>query len=798
MFNHCRSLVHLDLRSMNVGKVKLFDYMFTGCENLRTLDLGGWYTYNAEVMDQLFAGCKRLETLDLSGWRMTGRSAEKMFSKVPKTARVIANDESIIKLLPDGIRVIPCGWHLSEDRHILTIDGELPDWGSWRPAWFRHRRFIEKVVVKQGSRAKTCRSMFDGCVNLKEIDLRELDLSNAHDMTDMFKSCCLVRNVDLGVRNGSVSSISGAFDGCSALREVDLSGWDASSVQSFDRLFAGCEELCAVRCQDEAIRKEVLRLPGAKTSQTDPNAVYFTKSGDGWEFDTETGKLTLTGQLDETPFEEIRDDVRSVEALPGASISNGKQLFAGMSNLAEADLSNLDVSICTDMSTMFYGCTALSSLDLSAWDVSNVLDMGWMFRKCTNLECIQTGPMWDPQNVMNIAYMFEGCTNLRTIGDVLAWSSTSLQSCHSLFESCKSLETVNLCSMDVSKVHNLSSMFEGCSNLRTLDLSDWETYRVTDMRYVFLGCTNLESIDLTGWHIQEDTNTGKMFHQVPQTARVRTDAISVVQRLPEGMPYEYDASGDERRREQVEFCLEKGNGYFYESGFTLYSEYAGDWYEKASVIGMLNENEKASLAWKFEEIGERYLGMVQNYPDNPEYPGKAEEMFAWVEKFGDAEDVYNIAVTYEEAEYLPDHEAKAAKWYEAAAEKGDVDAQFEIGYRYYYGKGVSRNLDQAAKWFEKAASQGLAEAQFAMGVMYDKLPFDEYLEGKGVIRDYKKAAEWYEKAVAQGHAGAMNNLANLYYHADGVHLDRDKAKSLWQKAADLGDEKAKDNLKELF
>ena len=85
-----------------------------------------------------------------------------------------------------------------------------------------------------------------------------------------------------------------------------------------------------------------------------------------------------------------------------------------------------------------------------------------------------------------------------------------------------------------------------------------------------------------------------------------------------------------------------------------------------------------------------------------------------------------------------------------------------------------------------------------MGVMYDKLPFDEYLEGKGVIRDYKKAAEWYEKAVAQGHASAMNNLANLYYHADGVHLDRDKAKSLWQKAADLGDEKAKDNLKKLF
>lgn len=85
-----------------------------------------------------------------------------------------------------------------------------------------------------------------------------------------------------------------------------------------------------------------------------------------------------------------------------------------------------------------------------------------------------------------------------------------------------------------------------------------------------------------------------------------------------------------------------------------------------------------------------------------------------------------------------------------------------------------------------------------MGVMYDKLPFDEYLEGKGVIRDYKKAAEWYEKAVAQGHAYAMNNLGHLYIKALGVPLDKDRAKSLWKKAADLGIEEAEKNLKAYF
>ena len=114
-----------------------------------------------------------------------------------------------------------------------------------------------------------------------------------------------------------------------------------------------------------------------------------------------------------------------------------------------------------------------------------------------------------------------------------------------------------------------------------------------------------------------------------------------------------------------------------------------------------------------------------------------------------------------------------------------------------YGIGVSRNLEKAAKWFEKAASQGNVEAQFAMGLMYSSDTFyDRYIE-KGANKDNKKAAEWYEKAAVQGHAGAMNNLAILYFYAKGVPFNKDKAIELWQKAADLGKEVAKENLKQL-
>ena len=525
--------------------------------------------------------------------------------------------------------------------------------------------------------------------------------------------------------------------------------------------------------------------------------MYFTKSGDGWCFDTEYGKLTLTGELGVNPFEAFKSDVRSVEALPGASISDGTTLFQGMSYLIDADLSKLDVSKCTNMNKMFMSCYNLAFLDLTSWDITKVENMEWMFAWCSKLERVQTGELWNPDRVTDISGMFQGCEKLRSLDDVFAWNSSALRKCSNLFEDCKSLEEVNLCSMNVSKVSSLRRLFKGCTALRTLDLSDWETYRVTVMSEAFDGCIHLESLDLTGWHIQDDTSTKDMFHEVPQTAHVRTDAISVVQRLPEGMPYEYDESGDERRKAQVEFCLGKGYAYFWGAGVVRDYEYAGDWFEKAAITGMLDEFEKESLAWRFEEIGKWYLEVLQEDPDNSEYSQRVDEIFTWAAKFGGAEYAWDIAIMYDEAEPLPDHEAKAANWYKAAAEKGNAHAQYELAYRYMMGKGVPRNPEVSAEWCEKAASQGIDEAQYTMGQMYYYGDLDEIVPSP-FVRDYHKAAEWYEKAVAQGHAEAMLQLGNLYISGLGVNSDRAKAKALWQKAADQGIEGAANNLKKFF
>ena len=79
-----------------------------------------------------------------------------------------------------------------------------------------------------------------------------------------------------------------------------------------------------------------------------------------------------------------------VEKLVKASQSL-EGIFEGLSCASIMDLSGLDVSSATDMSSMFPGCSSLASLDLSSWDASNVGGMEDMFYDCSRLEQIAVG-----------------------------------------------------------------------------------------------------------------------------------------------------------------------------------------------------------------------------------------------------------------------------------------------------------------------------------------------------------------------------------------------------------------------
>ena len=116
------------------------------------------------------------------------------------------------------------------------------------------------------------------------------------------------------------------------------------------------------------------------------------------------------------------------------------------------------------------------------------------------------------------------------------------------------------------------------------------------------------------------------------------------------------------------------------------------------------------------------------------------------------------------------------------AEAGDVESQFRLGSLYDMGYGGPAMASETEKWYKLAAEAGHSEAQNSMGSIYQ------------AEKRYTEALPWYEKAAAQNNALAINNLAYLYDEGLGVEQDREKARKLYLKSANLGEAQAMYNL----
>ncbi|CAI3950557.1 unnamed protein product [Commensalibacter communis] len=89
------------------------------------------------------------------------------------------------------------------------------------------------------------------------------------------------------------------------------------------------------------------------------------------------------------------------------------------------------------------------------------------------------------------------------------------------------------------------------------------------------------------------------------------------------------------------------------------------------------------------------------------------------------------------------------------------------------------------------ANKGDAASQEVLGEIYQTGDY-------GPEKDPFAAKDWYEKAVQLGDVNAMNNLANMYRHGDGVPQDYAKAIELLKKADSLGNKKAAFNIAVMY
>ena len=163
----------------------------------------------------------------------------------------------------------------------------------------------------------------------------------------------------------------------------------------------------------------------------------------------------------------------------------------GMSRLTSLDCRGWQINS-TSIGYMFSNCTSLTSLDVSEWDTSNVTSMRYLLSNDGKLTSLDVSS-FDTSNVTDMTNMFYNCSSLTSL-DVSGWNTSKVTSFSWIFFGCASLTSLNVSKWNTSEAQSFNRMFEGCSSLTSLNMSSFDTSKVTDMGSMFYGCTSLTNL----------------------------------------------------------------------------------------------------------------------------------------------------------------------------------------------------------------------------------------------------------------------------------------------------------------
>ena len=376
MFNGCQALTTLDVSHFDTKNVTDMSGMFSYCRALRTLDVSNFDTKNVTNMKNMFMGCSAptaLSTLNVSNFdtkNVTDMSG--MFAYNPALRIISASEKfvttacehdynmfagctNLVGSVPyDKNKVgkemanyttgyfkykdsIFASFYAVFDEATSTLtfkhDNNRPieafvlNEGSKFPGWYKYHDDISKVVFDTSfanARPTSCYRWFQNCNDLTTIE--GIEYLNTQNVTNM----------------------GFMFNGCSALRTLDLSSFDTKNVTNMEYMFYGCPTL------------ETLDLSN---------------------FDTK-------------------------------NVTNMEYMFKGCSALNTLNLSSFDTQNMTNIQSMFKGCSALTTLDVSNFDTKNVTNMSEMFSSCFGLTTIYASDKFVTTACEFYRDMFAGCTNL--------------------------------------------------------------------------------------------------------------------------------------------------------------------------------------------------------------------------------------------------------------------------------------------------------------------------------------------------------------------------------------------------
>ena len=151
---------------------------------------------------------------------------------------------------------------------------------------------------------------------------------------------------------------------------------------------------------------------------------------------------------------------------------------------------------------------------------------------------------------------------------------------------------------------------------------------------------------------------------------------------------------------------------------------------------------------------------------------------------------YGIARRYALGEGVEKDLQKAFGYYKLSADMGYSSAEYEVGLAYECGYGCEKNPEKAFEYYKKAYEHGWYDAINKYGWCLTN--------NFGTENDYDLAYKVFMEGHEKGIAICTANVGWCYHWGRRVAKNMDKAKEYYKKAADMGNDWAKEQLNKYF
>jgi len=551
------ALTSLDLSNFNTTNVTNMSGMFMFCSNLKTIYPGeNWSTEKVTNSQNMFGGCYYLEGsagtlyngnyIDVTYAHIDeGRSNPGYFSDKNAPAytlpyALLSNDSTKLTFYYDNQKVtkggmgvgtftdlsnnnINSGWN-EYKRSITTIefDSSFADCNTLTSTacWFRAFTNLTSIIGIENlntSNVTDMNYMFNGCENLKELDLSSFNTDNVTDLSRMFQKCRALTSLDLSQFNTSnVVNMDNMFDKCSSLTTIYAgNAWTTKKVTSGKEMFYNCTSLvggAGTKFDATHISYAYAHIDGGAS-----NPGYFTDKNAAPVATVEPYAVLSDNNTVLTFYYDDQKEVRGGMSvgpfyMNDSGTIEGRQWNDAAGSITTVVFDNSFVN-CTSLTSTygwFYGCKNLITItDIGNLKTDNVADMSYMFSDCSSLKALNVSG-FKTDKVVNIWFMFSGCSSLTSL-DVSGFNMGNVWGMNGMFSGCSGLTSIDLGNFNTENVRYMTGMFGECSGLTSLDVSGFNTTNVIDMNSMFRGCSSLTSLDLGKFNTLNVTDLSFMF-----------------------------------------------------------------------------------------------------------------------------------------------------------------------------------------------------------------------------------------------------------------------------------------------